>query len=608
MKLGLFENLAPLDFTKKVNLEKQKEAIKFVRSKFGKEYPNIIDGKSSITEKKTNSINPANPQEIIGIFQKAGKQEAEHAIESAAKAFETWKHVPAERRAKYLLDAAKICRKRRFEINAWMISETGKNYAEADADTCEGIDFLEFYAREAIRYSEEQPLTPYPGEKLSYFYIPLGVGLCIPPWNFPWAIMLGITTAAIVAGNTVVMKPSSDSPMMARLLSDILHEAGLPKGVLNFLVASGAEAGDYMVEHPKTRFITFTGSMEVGLRINELASKKSDGQIWIKRVIAEMGGKDSIIVDSEAKIDDAVKGVTTSAFGFQGQKCSACSRAIVDKKVYNEFVAKLKISVEALQSGEPKENYYSGPVINAAAERSILEYIEIGKKEGKLLTGGYKIQELPGYFIKPTVFIDLDPMARLSQEEIFGPLLAVIKADNYDHALQIANNTQYGLTGAVYSMNRAKLDRARKEFHVGNLYLNRKCTGAIVDVHPFGGFNMSGTDSKAGSRDYLMLFLQGKSVSELITNITKGVNMPTAKKPAAKKAAPKKPAAKKAAPKKPAAKKTAPKKAAPKKAAPKKVAKKAVAKKTTAKKTVAKKAAPKKAAAKKAAPKKAAKK
>jgi len=608
MKLGLFENLAPLDFTKKVNLEKQKEAIKFVRSKFGKEYPNIIDGKSSITEKKTNSINPANPQEIIGIFQKAGKQEAEHAIESAAKAFETWKHVPAERRAKYLLDAAKICRKRRFEINAWMISETGKNYAEADADTCEGIDFLEFYAREAIRYSEEQPLTPYPGEKLSYFYIPLGVGLCIPPWNFPWAIMLGITTAAIVAGNTVVMKPSSDSPMMARLLSDILHEAGLPKGVLNFLVASGAEAGDYMVEHPKTRFITFTGSMEVGLRINELASKKSDGQIWIKRVIAEMGGKDSIIVDSEAKIDDAVKGVTTSAFGFQGQKCSACSRAIVDKKVYNEFVAKLKISVEALQSGEPKENYYSGPVINAAAERSILEYIEIGKKEGKLLTGGYKIQELPGYFIKPTVFIDLDPMARLSQEEIFGPLLAVIKADNYDHALQIANNTQYGLTGAVYSMNRAKLDRARKEFHVGNLYLNRKCTGAIVDVHPFGGFNMSGTDSKAGSRDYLMLFLQGKSVSELITNITKGGNMPTEKKPAAKKAAPKKPAAKKAAPKKPAAKKTAPKKAAPKKAAPKKVAKKAVAKKTTAKKTVAKKAAPKKAAAKKAAPKKAAKK
>jgi 1-pyrroline-5-carboxylate dehydrogenase len=310
-----------------------------------------------------------------------------------------------------------------------------------------------------------------------------------------------------------------------------------------------------------------------------------------------MGGKDSIIVDSEANIDDAVKGVTVSAFGFQGQKCSACSRAIVDKRVYDEFVAKLKISVESLQSGEPKENFYSGPVINAASESSILNYIEIGKKEGKLLTGGYKIKELPGYYIKPTVFINIDPMARLSQEEIFGPVLAVIKAEDYDDALRIANNTQYGLTGAVYSMNRKKLDRARKEFHVGNLYLNRKCTGAVVDVHPFGGFNMSGTDSKAGSRDYLLLFLQGKSVSELITKITKGVTMATAK--------PKKAAPKKAAAKKPAAKKAA-KKAAPKKAA-KKVAKKAVAKKTTAKKTVAKKAAPKKAA-KKAAPKKAVKK
>ncbi|MFH1049603.1 MAG: L-glutamate gamma-semialdehyde dehydrogenase [bacterium] len=622
MKVGQFKNLTPYDFTIKANLEKQKEALKFVRSKFGKEYGNIIDGKSSLTYKKTISINPANANETIGIFQKAGKQEAEKAILAAAKAFESWKNVSAERRARYLLDAAKICRKRRFEINAWMISETGKNYAEADADTCEGIDFLEFYAREAIRYAEEQPLTQYPGEKLSYFYIPLGVGLCIPPWNFPWAIMLGITTAAIVAGNTVVMKPSSDSPMMARLLTDILNEVGLPKGVLNFLVASGAEAGDFMVEHPLTRFITFTGSMEVGLRINELASKKSEGQIWIKRVVAEMGGKDSIIVDSEANIDDAVKGVTAAAFGFQGQKCSACSRAIVDKSVYNEFVDKLKISVEALQSGEPKENYYSGPVINAASESSILNYIEIGKKEGKLLTGGYKINELPGYFIKPTVFIDIEPMARLSQEEIFGPVLAVIKANHYDHALKIANNTQYGLTGAVYSMNRTKLDRARNEFHVGNLYLNRKCTGAVVDVHPFGGFNMSGTDSKAGSRDYLMLFLQGKSVSELITNITKGVKMATAKKPAAKKAAPKKAAPKKAAAKKPVAKKAAPKKvvakkAAPKKAAPKKVAKKAVAKKTTAKKTVTKaapkkaapkKAAPKKAVAKKAAPKKAAKK
>jgi 1-pyrroline-5-carboxylate dehydrogenase len=334
--------------------------------------------------------------------------------------------------------------------------------------------------------------------------------------------MVGITSASIVSGNTVVLKPSSDAPMMARLFADIMHEVGLPNGVLNYLVASGAEAGDYLVGHPLTRFITFTGSMEVGLRISELAAKKSEGQVWIKRVIAEMGGKDSIVVDSEANIDDAVKGVVAAAFGFQGQKCSACSRAIVDKKVYKEFVNKLKAMVDKLQSGDPKENIYAGPVINAAAEESILKYIKIGHKEGNLLSGGNKIKELPGFFIQPTVFIDIEPDARLSQEEIFGPVLAVIKANNFDHALRIANNTQFGLTGSVYSMNREKLDRARREFHVGNLYLNRKCTGALVDVHPFGGFNMSGTDSKAGSRDYLMLFLQGKSVTELITNITKG--------------------------------------------------------------------------------------
>ncbi len=516
-----FENLIPYDFTVQQNIEKQKKALEKVRISFGKEYPNIIGGKEVFTNKKTKSFNPSHPDELIGTFQKAGQKEAEMAINAAHKAFESWKYTSAKERADYLFKAAKIMKKRRFEINAWMISEAGKNFAEADADTCEAIDFCEFYAREAIRYGLDQPLTPYPGEKNRYFYIPLGVGICIPPWNFPFAIMVGITSAAFVTGNTVILKPSSDTPMMAWLFSEIMREVGLPDGVLNYFVASGAEAGDYLVTHPKTRFITFTGSMEIGLRINELAAKKSEGQIWIKRVIAEMGGKDSIIVDSEADIDDAVKGVTTSAFGFQGQKCSACSRAIVDKKVYSEFVKKLKTAVEALKIGDPAENYPVGPVINAAAEQSMISYIEIGKKEGKLLAGGKKAVGLNGYFIEPTVFTDIDPMARLSQEEIFGPILAVIKAKDYDDALKIANNTIYGLTGSVYSMNRKKLDRAVKEFHIGNVYLNRKCTGAIVDVHPFGGFNMSGTDSKAGSRDYLLLFLQGKSVSEKITKITK---------------------------------------------------------------------------------------
>ncbi len=508
-----FKNIMPHDFSNPEILASQREALEKVRSQFGKEYTNIIDGKEVSTEKKTLSYNPGNLDELIGTFQKSGQSDAESAIMAADKAFQTWKNVPAEERAAFIFKAAEVVRQRRFEINAWMISETGKNYLEADADTCEAIDFLEFYGREAIRYGQLQPVTPFPGEKNEYFYIPLGVGICIPPWNFPFAIMVGITAAAIAAGNTVVLKPSSDSPMMAWLFQHIMQKVGLPDGVLNFLVASGAEAGDFMVQHPKTRFISFTGSMEVGLRITELAAKKSPGQIWIKRVVAEMGGKDTIVVDADADIDSAVQGVWVSAFGFQGQKCSACSRAIVDEKIYDEFIEKLKAKVEALEVGDPKDNYYTGPVINPSAEKSILDYIEIGKKEGRLITGGYKVDGLNGNYIKPTVIADIDPMATISQEEIFGPVLAIIKSTGFDNGLEIANNTIYGLTGAVFSSDPEKLERAKREFHVGNLYLNRKCTGALVDVQPFGGFNMSGTDSKAGSRDYLMLFMQGKSVT-----------------------------------------------------------------------------------------------
>lgn len=511
-----FQNMTYLNFSDPKILKKQQDAIKKVRENFNKEYPNLVGGKEVYTSKKTISINPANLDEVVGTFQKGVKDDAEQAIQAGLKAFETWKKVPAKERANYLFKAASEIRRRRYEINAWMISEVGKNYLEADADTCEAIDFLEFYGREAIRYSKNQPLTPYKGEKNEYFYIPLGLGLVVPPWNFPFAILVGMASASIVTGNTIVLKPSSESPMMGWLFADIMQKVGLPDGVLNFFVASGAEAGDYLVTHPKTRFIAFTGSMDVGLRINELAAKKTEGQIWIKRVIAEMGGKDSIIVDSEADVDDAVNGVVVSAFGYQGQKCSACSRVIVDKSVYNEFVKKLKVAVDNLKIGDPKDNFIAGPVVSQKAEQSILSYIEIGKNEGKLLNGGNKIKGLNGNYIEPTVFIDIKPDARLSQEEIFGPVLAVIKAKDYDDALNIANNTIYGLTGSVYSKNREKLKRARDEFHVGNLYFNRKCTGAMVDVHPFGGFNMSGTDSKAGSRDYLFLFLQGKSVSEKI--------------------------------------------------------------------------------------------
>ena len=494
---------------------KQRSAIENVQSQFGKEYPNIINGEKIITENKTTSINPSNTDQIIGVFQKSGKDDAEKAMQSALTAFETWKKVPPAERAEYLFKAADVMRQRRMEINAWMISEVGKNYLEADADTCEAIDFLEFYGREMLRYAAPQPIIPDPaGEKNEMIYIPLGVGVVIPPWNFPFAILAGMTAAAFVAGNTVVLKPSSDSPMMGWLFMEILEQVGLPRGVVNFLVASGAEAGDYLVTHPKTRFISFTGSMEVGLRINELAAKTVPGQIWIKRVVAEMGGKDSMVIDSDCNLDNAAQAVVAAAYGFQGQKCSACSRAIVVESVYDDFIAKVKAIVETIEVGNAADDKRMGPVVSKKAMKSILEYIEIGKKEGRLITGGGAVEGANGYYIKPTVIADIEPMARISQEEIFGPVLAIIKARDFDHGLEIANNTIYGLTGAVFTNDKAKLQKTREEFMVGNLYLNRKCTGALVGVNPFGGFNMSGTDSKAGGRDYLLLFLQAKSISE----------------------------------------------------------------------------------------------
>lgn len=366
-----------------------------------------------------------------------------------------------------------------------------------------------------IRLSERQPLTRIPGEDNELTYIPLGVGIIIPPWNFPLAIMVGMTTSAIVAGNTVVLKPAGPTTVIAAKFMEILEEAGLPAGVVNFVPGSGPVVGEYLVKHPLARFISFTGSRDVGLRINELAAKRAKGQKWIKRVIAEMGGKDSIIVDKEADLDLAAQAIVTSAFGFSGQKCSACSRAIVHQDVYDEVLAKVTERVKNLKVAEAREfGIDMGPVIDENAYKKILEYIEIGKQEGRLVIGGGKA-EGNGYFIQPTIFADVDPNARIAQEEIFGPVVAFIKAKDFDHALEIANNTEYGLTGAVISRNRANLEKAREEFHVGNLYFNRKCTGALVGVHPFGGFNMSGTDSKAGGRDYLLLFTQAKVVSEL---------------------------------------------------------------------------------------------
>jgi len=348
-------------------------------------------------------------------------------------------------------------------------------------------------------------------------YIPLGVGAVIPPWNFPCAIMAGMTLASIVSGNTVILKPSSDSPTIAAKFVELLEEAGMPDGVVNFCPGAGASFGNAVVAHPRTRYVAFTGSREVGLDINKSAAEHRPGQLWIKRTILEMGGKDAIIVDADADLDAAVEGVAVSAFGFQGQKCSACSRAIIDERIYDKFLEKLKTRVEKITVGDPAENPNMGAVINEGSMKSILEYIEIGKKDGRVITGGAPAKNAgEGYYIQPTVIADIPPKSRLEQEEVFGPVLAVIKSKNYDHALEIANDTEFGLTGAVYTKSKDKIKRAIQEFHVGNLYINRKSTGATVGAHPFGGFNMSGTDSKSGGPDYLYLFTQGKAVGEKI--------------------------------------------------------------------------------------------
>jgi 1-pyrroline-5-carboxylate dehydrogenase len=512
---GLFRNEPFIDFSDSANVHAMQTALTRVGDMLGHEYELIIGGERSRTAEKIKSLNPARPAQVVGVHQKAGLEHAERAMKAALNAFATWQYVAVAERAALLLQAAELIRKRKFEFCAWLTYEVGKNFVEADADVAETIDFLEFYAREALRLAGSTTPIQLPGERNQLVYIPLGVCAVIPPWNFPFAIMAGMTAAAIVAGNTVILKPSSESPTIAARFLDVLEEAGMPPGVVNFCPGSGSTFGNAIVEHPKTRLIAFTGSKDVGLDIHARAAQTKKGQIWIKRTILEMGGKDSIIVSADCDLDAAVAGVAASAFGFSGQKCSACSRAIVEDSVYDVFLERLRERVETLRVGDPAGNANMGPVVNRSAMDTILSYIEIGKGEGRVLTGGHAVATPEGgYYVEPTVIADVAPTARIAQEEIFGPVLAVIRARDFDQALEIANNTEYGLTGAVYSGSRETLERARLEFFVGNLYLNRKCTGAMVGAHPFGGFNMSGTDSKAGGPDYLLLFTQAKSVAE----------------------------------------------------------------------------------------------
>ena len=506
-----FRNEPFTDFTKPENAAVMRAAIDKVKSQLGQEYPLVIGGERITTDGKLDSINPANRTQVVGRFNKATKELASRAVETAARTFETWKNVPAEERAQLLFRVAELMRARKHELSAWMIHEVAKTWPEADGDTAEAIDFLEFYARDMLHYGAPQPLTKLAGEENRLEYIPLGVGAVIPPWNFPLAIMAGMTAAAIVTGNTVVLKPSSDAPTIAFKFFELLEEAGLPPGVVNFMTGSGAEVGDVVVDHPKTRFVAFTGSKEVGLRINERAAKVHDGQIWIKRVVAEMGGKDAIIVADDANLDEAATGIVQAAFGYQGQKCSACSRAIIDARIYDPMIEKIAERTAKIKVDDPTNDATTmSAVINEKAFKTINGYVEKGKAEGGRVVAGGGSDGEQGFFIEPTVIADVKAGSTIEQEEIFGPVLAVIKANDYDDALKIANDTQFGLTGAVYSTDEAKIERARREFHVGNLYFNRKCTGALVGVHPFGGFNMSGTDSKAGGHDYLLLFMQAK--------------------------------------------------------------------------------------------------
>ena len=514
VRLTAFRNEPYTDFSLPENRQAMKAALAKVRSELGREYPLVIGGREVFTRDRLRSYNPARPSEVVGIFAKAGQDEVEPAMNAALAAYEDWSRTPVAERVRLVLRLADLIRRRRHEFSAWMIFEVGKNWAEAEADTAETLDFCEFYAREALRLEQAEPPLQFPGERNLLWYIPLGAGVVIPPWNFPGAIMAGMTVASIVCGNTVVLKPSSDAPGICRFFFDLLREAGLPDGVVNFCPGAGASFGNALVAHPRTRFIAFTGSRDVGLHIQTAAAVHQPGQLWIKRVVLEMGGKDAILVEPDADLDAAVAGAAASAFGFQGQKCSACSRLILHESIYDEFLARLQARVERLTLGDPAENFDMGPVIHRGSMESILGYVEQGKRDGRLVTGGHRRTDLgEGYFVEPTIFADIPPLSRLEQEEIFGPVLAVIKAKNFDHALRIANDTEFGLTGAIYTRDEAKIAQGMREFHVGNLYINRKCTGAMVGAHPFGGFNLSGTDSKAGGPDYLLLFTQAKSIT-----------------------------------------------------------------------------------------------
>ena len=517
MSTARFTNEPICDYSKEENLQGALAAVRSLEAGLGGYYPAVIGGRRIETEKSIVSTCPALPDRIVGRVASCTRAHVDEAIVAARQAFPAWARTDPEVRAATLVRLASLLRRDRFDFIALLAMEIGKDWYESDAEIAEAIDFCEYYARLALEHFQFRPLTRLPSEDNCYSYIPLGVGVVISPWNFPLAILTGMTMAAVVSGNAVLVKPSSDTPVLAARLVDLASEAGIPDGVLNLVPGGGGEIGDYLVTHPEIRFVSFTGSADVGLRINELIAKPDPRRRWMTRYVSEMGGKNGIIVDETADLDAAATGVVRSAFGFQGQKCSACSRLVVHRSVKEGLVQRILEKTRKLPAGNPWEEpcVFTGPVANRTAFQGILKAIETGKGEARLLIGGRALDR-PGYFIAPTVFDGVASRSFLGQEEVFGPVLAVIEVESFDQALVIANDTRYGLTGAVYSSSLERVDRAKREFHCGNLYLNRGCTGALVGVHPFGGFNLSGTDSKAGGPDYLMNFTQGKTTSERV--------------------------------------------------------------------------------------------
>ncbi|MDX1691636.1 MAG: L-glutamate gamma-semialdehyde dehydrogenase [Acidimicrobiia bacterium] len=489
-------------------------ALAGVQERFGIHAPLVIAGESWETGRVIESVNPARPEQRIGTAASAGASEAKQALDAAWEAFPSWSAFDPTERARFGVKLAALMRERKYELAAWEVFEAGKNWLEAEADVAEAIDFCEYYAREAVRLGEPVRVHHYPGEDNESHLQPLGAGLVVPPWNFPLAILVGTTIGPVLAGNTVVLKPASNTPIIGSRWMDLVAEAGFPGGVINFVPGPGGEIGDLLVDHPRTRFINFTGSKEVGIRISERSAIVHDEQRWLKRAYLEMGGKDGLIVDETADLAAAASATIASAFGFQGQKCSACSRLIVVEDVYSEMIDRVADGVARLEIGPPRENYAVGPVISEAQHASIMEEIDRGKPEATLVRGGAAVDRDGGWYIEPTVFADVPPDARLAQHEIFGPVLSVIKARSFNHALEIANSTPYALTGGLFSRDRSRIERARREFQVGNLYVNRKITGALVGVQPFGGFDMSGSNAKAGGPDYLRLFTQMKTTAE----------------------------------------------------------------------------------------------